>query len=197
MKKLLKKYSKKLKILVTLTFIYIVAIFSLGYKIPWFDKHPDWQEFPNLSNKNIVIEKIENFELDYGHKFNEIPLSKNEISLFGFQSLNKENLKNIKSINFVVTKNNFIRSSIIDISFNWNSTGRRNDFPFEMYFYQRGIEYLEFSIGNQKGFFKAADRIRGSSYEKSFYQYNYPKTDKDTLFFRYWEHNYKAYIKKQ
>ena len=37
-------------------FHYYIAFFN--YKIPWFDKHPDWPYFPNHTNPNIVIEEI-------------------------------------------------------------------------------------------------------------------------------------------
>ena len=45
-------------VLGSLWVIYIIIIFSLGYKIPWFDKHPDWSEFPKHTNANVVIEEI-------------------------------------------------------------------------------------------------------------------------------------------
>ena len=53
-----KKNKKRALFLLIALIIYCVIIFSYGYKIPWFDKHPSWPYFPEHTNQNIVIEQV-------------------------------------------------------------------------------------------------------------------------------------------
>jgi hypothetical protein len=43
--------------------------FGLGYRLPGVDRHPDWQEFPHLTNPHLVVEEIPQFDSLYGRRF--------------------------------------------------------------------------------------------------------------------------------
>ena len=195
MKKLLQKHKKKLKILAIFIVLYIITIFLLGYKIPWFDKHPDWKEFPHITNKKIVIEEIKDFDSIYGNRY-RIPTPIIVSDEYSFGKYNKTNLKNFKTIDFRVTDNKFYRDRIFKLSgmSGGNSTGSDYSPDFSIGFFNNGYAYLEIEVGHQKGYFKQYSYTKGEHLD-NFYQYNYPKTDKDTLFFRNFKTDYKAYIK--
>lgn len=53
----MKKYIKRILICFSLGIIFISVCFYWGYKIPQSDKHKDWPEFPNHTNKELVIKK--------------------------------------------------------------------------------------------------------------------------------------------
>ena len=36
---------------------WVGACFALGYRLPWFDRHPSWGEFPHLTNPRLVVEE--------------------------------------------------------------------------------------------------------------------------------------------
>lgn len=83
-------YNSKMKVIKIILFtiaalftIYIITIFSLGYKIPQEDKHPEWPEFPKHSNPKIVVEEIKNFELKYGSKY-RIPEPDSKMDKYDF-----------------------------------------------------------------------------------------------------------------
>ena len=171
--------------------IYTITIFSLGYKIPQEDKHPEWPEFPKHSNPKIVVEEIKNFELKYGSKY-RIPDAKREIDEYYFEKYYKANVINIKSIDFMITKNKFILGSKFSPNFNGNSFGANGGYVTQ--FKSVGIEYFQINISKEKTFFKMKEVFLIDSHLKYFYQYNNPNKANDTLFFRYFN-DYKAYIK--
>ena len=177
---------------------YIILMFVFGYKIPWFDKHPDWNEFPSLTNKKIVIQEIKNFDKMYGKKY-RIPKLEVVSDAYNFERCYRNNLKNIKSIDYRITDNKFKYRGFFNFSGlrgGGNSTGASNNSDFYgSSFTQNGYEYLEFTLNNQKGYFKAKNSLSNTALER-FYQYNYPQKENDTLFFNYSGTNYRAYLKK-
>jgi hypothetical protein len=189
----------KFKIIVAVGIIsFILLMFAFDYKIPWFDKHPDWKEFPSLTNKKIVIEEIKNFDKLYGNKY-KIPELEVVSDEYNFERCYRKNLKNIKSIGYRVTGNEFEYYGFLSFSGlrdSGNSIGSSNNSDFVgASFSQNGYEYLEFTLYNQKGYFKAK-KISTNTELESFYQYNYPQKENDTLFFNYVGVKYRAYIKK-
>lgn len=189
----------KFKIKVTIGVLsYIALMFVFGYKIPWFDKHPDWNEFPSLTNKKIVIQEIKNFDKMYGKKY-RIPKLEVVSDSYNFERCYRNNLKNIKSIDYRTTDNKFKYRGFFNFSGlrgGGNSTGASNNSDYNgTSFSQNGYEYLEFTLNNQKGYFKAKNSLSNTVLER-FYQYNYPQKENDTLFFNYSGTNYRAYLKK-
>lgn len=178
---------------------YIILMFVLGYKIPWFDKHPTWKEFPYLTNKAIVIEEIKNFDKLYGNKYKIIPEPKTIYDSYNFESSYRNNLKNIKTIDYRITGNEFEYYGFFSFSGlrgGGNSTGASNNSCYNGgSFSQNGYEYLEFTLNNERGYFKAKNSSTNTELE-SFYQYNYPKKQNDTLFFNYRGDKFRAYLKK-
>lgn len=177
---------------------YTILMFTLGYKIPWFDKHPAWKEFPYLTNKAIVIEEIKNFDKLYGQKY-RIPELEVVSDEYNFERCYRKNLKNIKSIGYRITGNEFEYYgffSFSGLSGGGNSIGSSNNSDFYgASFSQNGYEYLEFTLNNQKGYFKAKNSSPNTEL-LYFYQYNNPQKENDTLFFNYVGVKYRAYIKK-
>jgi len=177
----------------TLFTIYIITIFLLGYKIPQEDKHPEWPEFPKHSNPKIVVEEIKDFELKYGSKY-RIPEPVRPIDEYSFTDYYKKNVINIKSVDFAVTKNEFILGSQFQLNLGGgNSFGDGKGYPTE--FKSKGIEYFQITISNEKTFFKFKRSFLKYSRLSNFYQYNNLDDQNDTLFFRYFNKDYKAYIK--
>ena len=50
---------------------WVGTCFALGYRLPWFDRHPSWSEFPTLTNPRLAVEEIPDsvFARQYGHRF--------------------------------------------------------------------------------------------------------------------------------
>lgn len=194
-KKWFYKRKKRWIALSLLPIIYIITIFGLGYRIPGNDKHPDWPLFPNHSNKNMVIEKIENFDSIYGDRY-KIPTPITPTDVYLFVDYYEKNVKNIKRIDFQIVYNEFDWGSRFRSGFsNTGGTVTPGYEPDPMKFDNYGFEYLELSIGESNTKFKFYDvHIKGTRLS-NFYQYNYPKRKFDTLFFRFEEDNYKAYVK--
>ncbi|WP_146202951.1 hypothetical protein [Pedobacter paludis] len=53
----MKKYKKRIIFLCVFITVFVSLCFYWGYKIPQQDKHKDWPEFPNHTNKELVIKK--------------------------------------------------------------------------------------------------------------------------------------------
>lgn len=178
---------------------YIILMFAFGYKIPWFDKHPDWKEFPSLTNKKIVIQEIKNFNKIYGQKYRILPKPETASEEYDFERCYKKNVKNLKTIGYRATGNEFKYYGFFTFSGlrgGGNSTGASYNSDYAgASFSQNGYEYLEFTLNNQKGYFKAKKSSPNTELQY-FYQYNYPEKENDTLFFNYVGDNYKAYLKK-
>lgn len=192
MRKFLSKH--KTKIIVILA-IYLLILFFLGYKIPWFDKHPDWSEFPKLSDKNFIVEEIQNFHVKYKGIYH-LPKLETHIDSFWFVDYYLKNVKNVKSIGFRTTENELEWGSFFN-NFKISSGGNSNNYGKKGWptrFIQKGYEYLELNIGSKSAFFKlpALSDDPATSY---FYQYNYPQNEKDTLFIRNWLFDYRIYYK--
>jgi hypothetical protein len=106
----------------------------------------------------------------------------------------RRNLKNIHSVGFQVTENNF--NSDIHIHLNWggNDMGRPRE-PWNPGFRKFGYEYLQLRLGDVTGHFKDQESSESTALD-GFYQYNHPASRRDTLYLRYGPHktNYRVYI---
>ncbi|MDO7847266.1 hypothetical protein Q5H92_12915 [Hymenobacter sp. M29] len=51
--------------------VWVGLCFALGYRLPAFDRHPDWRGFPALNNPHLVVEEIPDsiFGHRYSHRF--------------------------------------------------------------------------------------------------------------------------------
>lgn len=187
-------FKKEINILVACLVFAMFLLFLIGYRIPNFDRHPTWKEFPNQSNEKIEIIKIANFKKKYGHIYQIVDHPVYFGKRYPEDSAYMHNLKNFKSLGFVPRSNYFNISDIFTMS--------RSDYfqpEYEIswspiYIYQRGWEYLEMNVGDQKLHFK----VNQSSYSTELYffnQYNKPDFKNDTLFFKYGSYDYKAYVK--
>lgn len=189
-----KKHSFKIKIALV---VFLIVIFALGYKIPWFDKHPEWGEFPLHTNQRVIIQEITDFKFKYKNKF-FIPKARtalDEYTFFDYQT----NLKNIQSIDFRVTDNEFRRGSALRFRSGFSNTGvsshGQTNQSYPTTFLNLGYEYFALEVGGQKTHFKLSDAEKSTTFLVHFYQYNIPKSPKDTLFFNYFGTAYKAYVK--
>ncbi len=192
MKKIWLTHKKKLITLMVLGIIYLITIVRLGYKIPGSDKHPDWPEFPNHTNQNIVIEEIDSFNEKYGSRY-RIPPPVTPSDSFSFFDYYQTNLKNIKRVDFQITENEFDDADIFNLRVGGNIVEGFEAPKTSIKNY--GIEYLELNIGKNSVNFKILEVYSKSTKLIDFYQFNIPKTSTDSLFFRYSANNYMAYVK--
>jgi len=167
-------------------------MYTWGYKFTETDKHPDWPYFPNYISTTIKIEKIENFENLYGGIY-KLPIDACIGNNCYFDKFYKSNLKNISSVDFTVLKNELIFDSKYKFSYGGtNSTGDHN-INYPTHYENIGNESFELNIFNFKAYFKKeAEKSRTELIY--FYQYNTPNNPLDTLFFRHFNKNYKAYL---
>ena len=172
---------------------WVVTCFALGYRLPWFDRHPDWGYFPTLTNPRLVVEEIPDsvFAPRYGHRFHL--LSNNEEEEFYSRS---SSLKNLYSLGYQVTENAFHLDWEFDLYFGGNpaGTGIERDNLWEPGFRNKGYEYMEVRLGQERGYFKgrATSNFPALGY---FHQYNYPMNQQDTLYLRCWNTNYGLHVR--
>lgn len=163
----------------------------LGYRLPGFDRHPEWPELPQVTNPRFVIETIPDttFDKQYGQRFQR-PIE--------FSNSSKDyaaSIRNVRFLDYQVMSNEFHSGISFKLYLGGNSTIRTDPYPTPtMRFSQRGHEYYELMLGKEKACFK--------DYYYSpfpplllFYQYNYPRSEQDTLFLYSTPHNYRIYLR--
>jgi hypothetical protein len=160
----------------------VALAFSLGYRLPWFDRHPDWQEFPHLTNPHLMVAQVPDFARRYGHRFHlPEPVVYPSDGLW-FDKYYQPNLRNVRTLGFQQTGNTFI----VDLHLGFgNGTAPGRDSPATpALFFPTGYEYLEVSLAGKKAYCKQKVAERNTSLV-DYYQYNYPAAPTDTLFLRY------------
>ncbi|KAA9327088.1 hypothetical protein F0P96_17770 [Hymenobacter busanensis] len=189
--------------------LWLALCFALGYRLPWFDRHPSWPEVPYLepsefrrvSNPRIAVQWLPDFPQRYGHRF-RFPGQAEDSSRTFFTDVYRRNLRDIRYLGRQRTDNEFesyFRPYIYPGPRDPGvpSIGRKG-----MWFDQYGYEYYQLRIGPETGGFKIHAPYYGSDSASdtllldNFYQYNSPRSARDTLFFRYDGLDYRAYVRR-
>jgi hypothetical protein len=172
----------------------VVALaFGLGYRLPWFDRHPDWQEFPHLTNPHLVVEEIQ----EYDHRLS-FPTPRTGVKDMNFSDTYCTNLRAVRSLDRQITQNDFESGIRMPFSY-WPSPAEMGHSaadapPQELGFVPGGYEYLSVQFGPEVGYFKG--RFSGASTTLArFYQYNQPRTIRDTLYLRYWRNDWRIFYR--
>jgi hypothetical protein len=171
----------------------IALAFSLGYRLPGADRHPDWQEFPHLTNPHLVVEEIQ----DYDHR-RYFPTPREGVKAMDFSDSYRTNLRAVRTIGYQITHNDFELGIQMPFS-SWPSPAEMGHSaadasPQELGFVPGGYEYLSVQFGSEVGHFKG--RFSGASTTLTqFYQYNHPRTIRDTLYLRYWENDWRIFYR--
>ena len=158
--------------------------FALGYRLPQPDRHPDWRHFPYLSNPRLVVEEIPDFAERYGHRFPFV-LARQEGERWYFEEVYRTNLRNIRSLGYCTTGNDFEGLSF-RVTSGGNDVGRSGVSPSQFGFHQEGYQYLQVKLGTEVGGIKEPFRD-SSNAMVTFYQYNNPNTTRDTLYLHRWD----------
>lgn len=170
---------------------WVVLCFLLGYRIPGFDQHPEWPELPQVTNPRFVIETIPDttFEKQYGQRFRRPD---------EYSSSDKNYAASIRNVRFLghqVMSNEFKSGISFKLYPGENSAIRPDPYATpSMQFSQRGRQYYELTLGSEKAYFK-------DYYYSPFppllllYQYNYPRSEQDTLFLYSTPDNYRIYLR--
>jgi hypothetical protein len=164
--------------------------FGLGYRLPGFDRHPLWPEFPGVDNPHLAVQLVPNFDARYGRRY-QLPAPARRDG-FSFDDYYRTNLKNVRALGFQQTGNDFEW----DLRFHGLSGGNNDYYPHQPApkgFRPSGYQYLELTLGREKGYCKAA-QYQTSNTLTTFYQYNYPATARDTLFIRFQGLDYCIYV---
>jgi hypothetical protein len=108
----------------------------------------------------------------------------------------RRNLKNIHSVGFQVTENDF-RSGIRWPLSSWTGVAEMGR-PREHWkpgFRKFGYEHLQLRLGDVTGHFKDQQSSESTALD-GFYQYNHPASRRDTLYLRYGPNktNYRVYV---
>jgi hypothetical protein len=172
----------------------IVALaFGLGYRLPGFDRHPDWQEFPHSTNPHLVVEEIPNFDSIYGRRF---PFSRKGAAAMFYDDCYRTNLHHVRLLGYQITHNDF-RSGIRMPLSSWTGVAEQNHSdsrPRKRGFIPGGYQYLSLQLGSEVGYFKGLF-TKGFDYRSLFYQYNHPRTTRDTLYLRHWDQNWRIFYR--
>ena len=178
---------------------WVAACFALGYRLPGFDQHPDWPEFPQTTNPRLVVEPIpdEEFEYRYAHRFPQVLGRQRTWQRFhqwDLDDLYGTNLHNIRLLGFQATENRFEEHFLPHLYWNLGTPngGNERDNPEQnTRFYQKGYEYFKIYNFKQNGYFKIKSHSEHTWLE-SFYQYNVPKNTSDTLYINYFSDNWRV-----
>jgi len=171
----------------------VVLTFALGYRLPWVDRHPDWPAFPGLTNPHLVVEQIPQFDSIYGRRF---PFTREGVRAMSYADCYRTNLQQVRSLGYQITHNGF-RSGIRWPLSSWAGVadiGHPDDLPETRGFIPDGYQYLSLQLGSQVGYFKARFRETPTALTR-FYQYNYPRTTRDTLYLRHWDTNWRIFYR--
>ncbi len=197
---------KRLYIALTLFILYLVIIFSYGYRIPHGDRHPDWPQFTIIENgmrKEIydtkggirieffldAYDKIE-FLDSIGFDTKQLDLPDSLCQFYAFKP------------NFLKADSDAIVSNEFELGNTWKFNMSSTGGPFlsdekDKYvtrFDHVYFQYFEISIGAKKGYFKIDNNDFHDPYFKRLYQCNNVRTEKDTLYFVFSNSLYRAYV---
>lgn len=171
----------------------VALTFGLGYRLPWVDRHPDWPPFPYLTNPHLVVEEIPQFDSLYGRRF---PFTREGVATPSYEDCYRTNLHQVRSLGYQVTQNDF-RSGIRWPLSSWPGAadiGHPDDLPEPRGFIPKGYQYLSLQLGSQVGYFKVGFRETPTALTR-FYQYNHPRTTRDTLYLRHWDQNWRVFYR--
>jgi hypothetical protein len=171
----------------------VALTFGLGYHLPGADRHPDWQEFPYLTNPHLVVEYIPQFDSIYGHRF---PFTREGVRAMSFDDCYRTNLQLVRSLGYQITHNDF-RSGINWPLSSWTGVAEQNHpatHPAPRGFSPAGYQYLSVQLGSEVGYFKGRF-WETPTYLTKFYQYNHPRTTRDTLYLRYRMHDWRIFYR--
>jgi len=171
----------------------VALAFGLGYRLPGADSHPDWPAFPGLTNPHLVVEEIPAFDSLYGRRF---PFTREGVRAMSYADCYRTNLHQVRSLGYQITNNDF-RSGIRWPLSSWTGVadiGHPDDLPERRGFIPDGYQYLSLHLGSQVGYFKARFRETPTALTR-FYQYNRPRTTRDTLYLRHWETNWRIFYR--
>ena len=189
----MKRISHRTRWLVGLGVGLVALSFALGYRLPWVDQHPDWPEFPDLTNPHLVVEGIPAFDSIYGRRF---PYPREGVDAMFYDDSYRTNLQQVRLLGYQITGNEFESGIHWPLS-SWSGgadIGHPDDLPVRRGFRPEGYKYLSVQLGSQVGYFKA--RYWGTSTVLNrFYQYNHPRSTRDTLYLRYFDQNYRIFYR--
>jgi hypothetical protein len=169
----------------------VALAYWLGYRLPGFDRHPTWPEFPGLDNPHLVVQLVPNFDARHGRRY-QLP-TPTRLDGFSFEDYYRTNLKNVRALGFQQTGNNFEW----DLRFHGLAGGNNDYYPHKPApsgFRPTGYQYLELTLASEKGYCKA-EQYQTSNTLTTFYQYNYAATIRDTLFLRFKGLDYRIYVR--
>jgi hypothetical protein len=171
----------------------LALAFALGYRPPGADRHPAWRKFPYLTNPRLVVEEIPNFDSIYGRRF---PFTRKGVMAMSYDDCYRTNLHLVRSLGHQITHNDF-RSGIRWPLSSWTGVaemGRRDTLHRKKGFIPAGYQYLRLQLGSEVGYFK--ESFSGASDNRTlFYQYNQPRTTRDTLYLRYWDSSWRIFYR--
>lgn len=172
----------------------VVALpFGLGYRLPGADRHPDWQEFPHLTNPHLVVEEIPQFDSIYGRRF---PFTREGVRAMRYDDCYRTNLHQVRSLSYQTTHNDFESGINWPLS-SWTGGAEQNHSDTrlpERGFMPGGYQYLSLQLGAEVGYFKGRF-TKGFDYRSFFYQYNHPRTTRDTLYLRCRETSWRIFYR--
>ena len=113
-----------------------------------------------------------------------------------YEDCYRTNLHHVRSLGYQITQNE-VQLGIRGPLSAWPGVAEMghsdSDTPPERRgFIPDGYEYLSVQLGSQVGYFKSRFRETPEALAQ-FYQYNQPRTTRDTLYLRYWEFNYRIF----
>jgi hypothetical protein len=189
----MKRISRRTRWLMGLGSGLVALSFALGYRLPGADRRPGWPSFPDLTNPHLVAETIPAFDSLYGRRF---PFTRKGVDAISYDDCYRTNLQQIRSLGYQVTEHDFESGIHWPLS-SWSGgadIGHPDDLPKRRGFIPGGYQYLSIQLGSQVGYFKA--RFWGAPRTLTqFYQYNHPRTTRDTLYLRYWDHNWRIFYR--
>jgi hypothetical protein len=171
----------------------VALTFGLGYRLPGADRHPDWTAFPGLTNPHLVVEQIPAFDSLYRRRF---PFTREGVDAMSYADCYRTNLQQVRSVGYQVTGNEFVSGIHWPLS-SWPGAadiGHPEDLPVRRGFIPDGYQYLSLQLGSQVGYFKSRFRETPEALTH-FYQYNHPRTTRDTLYLRHWDQNWRIFYR--
>jgi len=172
----------------------LALAYANGWRLPGPDRHPDWPQFPHLTNPRLVVAEVPDFARRYGHRYHLPAAIEDPEYAILYEEYYRTNLRNVRALGFQRTHNEVVWRKL-HLNFNGNDPGRDSPpSPPLVRMRPAGYEYLEVRLAGVAGYFK------GKVYENEdflpyFYQYNYPAAATDTLFLRYGSTDYRVILR--
>ena len=173
----------------------LALAYANGWRPPGPDRHPDWPQFPRLTNPRLVVAEIPDFARRYGRHYH-LPAAAvaaaAPIVVSRFEAYYRANLRNVRSLGYRRTGNGFSWGGR-GLSLGGNERGPAEHLE-PPHFRPRGYEYLVLELAGTTGYFK--DEVyEDDTFLPYFYQYNYPAAATDTLFLRSFSRDYRVYMR--